>query len=55
MLTLNDKNMKEIDEKDKLKASEVQHLDVSFNKLSKGIEFEPFRNLATLVIDDNQF
>ena len=39
MLALTDKNMKEIEEKDKRFADNIQHMDVSFNKLSKGLEF----------------
>lgn len=35
--------------------SSVKHLDVSINKLQKGVEFRPFVNLMTLIIDENQF
>ncbi len=55
MLSLVDKDLKTIREKDKENAKSIQHLDVSFNQLSDGAEFNPFINLITLVIDDNVF
>ena len=55
MLSLVEKDLKSIKEKDKENAGKIQHLDVSFNQLSEGSEFNPFVNLVTLVIDDNCF
>lgn len=55
MLSLVDKDLKSIKEKDKENAKNIQHLDISFNQLSDGSEFNPFINLITLVIDDNAF
>lgn len=55
MLSLVEKDLKAIKEKDKENASKIQHLDVSFNQLSEGSDFNPFVNLVTLVIDDNCF
>lgn len=55
MLSLVDKHLMSIKDKDKENAKNVQHLDVSFNQLSEGAEFNSFTNLVTLVIDDNAF
>jgi hypothetical protein len=55
MLSLVDKDLKNIQEKDKVNASRIQHIDISFNQLSEGAEFNPFVNLVTLIIDDNAF
>lgn len=54
MLNLVGKELKHLKEKDISNASDIQHLDVSSNQLTSGIEFKPFNRLVTLVIDDNQ-
>ena len=55
MLNLVGRELKQLKEKDISNAAEVEHLDVSSNSLSNGVEFRPFSCLVTLVIDDNNF
>ena len=55
MLNLIGKELKHLKEKDIGDAQDIEHLDVSFNQLSNGVEFRPFTRLITLVIDDNMF
>ncbi len=55
MLNLVGKELKNLKEKDIANATDIQHLDVSCNMLSNGVEFRPFTCLITLIIDDNHF
>lgn len=55
MLNLVDCELKQLKEKHIVNASEIQHLDISSNLLSSGIEFRPFTCLLTLIIDENNF
>lgn len=55
MLTLVGRELKNLKEKDIANATDIEHLDVSSNSLSSGVEFRPFNSLVTLIIDDNNF
>jgi Leucine-rich repeat (LRR) protein len=55
MLSLVGRELKQLKEKDIANATEIQHLDLSSNMLSSGVELRPFTCLATLIIDDNIF
>lgn len=55
MLSLVGKDLKSLSERNIGTGVNIQHLDVSANQLNRGIEFNPFTNLVTLIIDENLF
>lgn len=55
MINLVGRNLESLSEKDLGTGVNVKHLDVSSNRLHRGIEFKTCTNLLTLVIDDNAF